>query len=50
MGLPRGGPKQPLCHVNADIDQKRRSTAYLHAAPLLLLLADVPELEPFKIQ
>lgn len=33
--------------VYADIDQKRRSTAYLHAPPLLL--APVPELAPFAI-
>ncbi len=29
-----------------DVDQKRRTTAYLHAAPILL--APVPELEPFR--
>jgi NAD+ synthase len=33
--------------VYADIDQKRRSTAYLHAAPLLL--EPVSELSSFKI-
>lgn len=31
-----------------DIDQKRRSTAYLHAPPLLL--EEVPELRPFAIE
>lgn len=39
-------PKQ-VQRVYDDIDQKRRTTAYLHAAPLLL--EDVPELKPFKI-
>lgn len=33
--------------VYADIDQKRASTAYLHAPPLLL--EAVPELAPFKL-
>jgi NAD+ synthase len=33
--------------VYADIDQKRRTTAYLHAPPLLL--EPVDELKPFKI-
>jgi NAD+ synthase len=33
--------------VYEDIDQKRRSTAYLHAPPLLL--EPVSELEPFKL-
>ena len=33
--------------VFADIDQKRRTTAYLHAAPLLL--QPVPELRPFAL-
>jgi NAD+ synthase len=33
--------------VNQDIDQKRRTTAYLHAAPLLL--EDVAELAPFRL-
>jgi NAD+ synthase len=34
--------------VYKDIDQKRRSTAYLHAPPVLL--EPVPELKPFAIQ
>ena len=33
--------------VYQDIDQKRRTTAYLHAAPLLL--EDVAELAPFRL-
>lgn len=33
--------------VFADIDQKRRSTAYLHAPPVLL--ESVPELHPFAL-
>ncbi len=33
--------------VYADIDQKRRTTAYLHAAPLLF--DDVAELRPFAV-
>lgn len=38
-------PEQ-IQRVYDDIDQKRRTTAYLHAAPLLL--EGVPELEPFR--
>lgn len=34
--------------VYLDIDQKRRTTAYLHAAPLLL--EPVPELAAFAIR
>lgn len=37
-----------VARVYADIDQKRRSTAYLHAPPILL--APVPELAPFAIE
>jgi NAD+ synthase len=33
--------------VYEDIDQKRRSTAYLHAPPLLL--EQVSELDPFRL-
>jgi NAD+ synthase len=36
-----------VLRVYEDIDQKRRSTAYLHAPPLLL--EAVTELEPFKL-
>lgn len=36
-----------VVRVYADIDQKRRSTAYLHAHPLLL--EPVPELGPFAV-
>ncbi|ATB34783.1 NAD(+) synthetase [Cystobacter fuscus] len=43
MGLT---PKQ-VQRVFDDIDQKRRTTAYLHSAPLLL--EPVPELTPYKI-
>jgi NAD+ synthase len=32
--------------VYEDIDQKRRTTAYLHAAPILL--EPVPEIEAFQ--
>ncbi|RKH65587.1 NAD(+) synthase [Corallococcus llansteffanensis] len=38
---------QQVQRVFDDIDQKRRTTAYLHAAPLLL--EEVSELKPFKI-
>jgi NAD+ synthase len=38
---------QQVRRVYDDIDQKRRTTAYLHSSPLLL--EDVPELAPFKI-
>ncbi|WP_223646751.1 NAD(+) synthase [Corallococcus sp. EGB] len=38
---------QQIQRVYDDIDQKRRTTAYLHAAPLLL--ESVDELKPFKI-
>jgi NAD+ synthase len=34
-------------HVYDDIDQKRRSTAYLHAPPIVL--EPVPELDPFRL-
>ncbi len=36
-----------VVRVYRDIDQKRRTTAYLHAPPLLL--EPVPELEPFAL-
>jgi NAD+ synthase len=35
-----------VVRVYEDIDQKRRTTAYLHAAPILL--EPLPELEPFQ--
>lgn len=38
---------QQIQRVYDDIDQKRRTTAYLHAQPLLL--EEVSELKPFKI-
>ncbi|MBU8899961.1 NAD(+) synthase [Corallococcus sp. M34] len=38
---------QQVQRVFDDIDQKRRTTAYLHAPPLLL--EPVPELAPFKM-
>jgi NAD+ synthase len=38
---------QQVQRVYDDIDQKRRTTAYLHAAPLLL--EEVAELKPFRI-
>ncbi|MCY1045558.1 NAD(+) synthase [Corallococcus sp. bb12-1] len=38
---------QQIQRVFDDIDQKRRTTAYLHAQPLLL--EEVSELKPFKI-
>jgi len=41
-------PPKQVEWVYADIDQKRRTTAYLHAAPLLL--EEVAELEPFALQ
>jgi NAD+ synthase len=43
MGL----TEEQVVRVYDDIDQKRRTTAYLHAAPLLL--EPVDELAPFKI-
>lgn len=37
---------EQVVRVYEDIDQKRRTTAYLHASPILL--EPVPELEPFQ--
>ncbi|HYG69785.1 MAG TPA: NAD(+) synthase [Anaeromyxobacteraceae bacterium] len=37
---------EQIVRVYEDIDQKRRTTAYLHAAPILL--EPLPELEPFQ--
>jgi NAD+ synthase len=42
-----GYTEEQVQRVYADIDQKRRTTAYLHAPPLLL--EPVSELEPFKL-
>jgi NAD+ synthase len=42
-----GSSADQVRRVYDDIDQKRRTTAYLQAAPLLL--EPVPELAPFKI-
>jgi NAD+ synthase len=36
---------EQVLRVYEDVDQKRRTTAYLHAAPILL--EPIPELEPF---
>jgi len=41
-------PAVEVEHVFADIDQKRRSTAYLHAKPVLL--EEVAEVAPFAIE
>lgn len=38
---------QQVQRVYADIDQKRRTTAYLHAAPLTL--GPIPELDPYRL-
>lgn len=43
-----GFTPEQVQRVYADIDQKRATTAYLHAAPLLL--EPVAELEPFKLK
>jgi NAD+ synthase len=43
-----GYTPEQIERVYKDIDQKRRSTAYLHAPPLLL--EQVPELYPFAIK
>lgn len=40
-------PVEAVIRAYADIDQKRRSTAYLQAAPLLL--DEFPELAPFNL-
>ena len=47
VGLELGYTREQVERVYQDIDQKRRTTAYLHAAPLLL--EPVAELDPFKI-
>lgn len=41
-------PPEQVERVYADIDQKRRTTAYLHAPPLLL--EEIPELAPFALE
>jgi NAD+ synthase len=46
-GRELGLTEEQVLRVYADIDQKRRATAYLHAPPLLL--APVEELQPFRI-
>lgn len=43
-----GLTREQVERVFADIDQKRRSTAYLHSKPLLL--EPVPELEPYSLE
>jgi NAD+ synthase len=42
-----GLTEQQVLRVYEDIDQKRRTTAYLHAPPLML--EPVPELKPFAV-
>jgi NAD+ synthase len=47
VGRALGYTEEQVLRVYADIDQKRRSTAYLHAPPILL--DAIPELAPFKL-
>jgi NAD+ synthase len=47
VGQELGLTEAQIARVYADIDQKRRTTAYLHAPPLLL--EPVPELDGFKL-
>lgn len=47
VGKVLGFTEQQVQRVYEDIDQKRRTTAYLHAPPLLL--EPVPELKPFAL-
>ena len=47
VGEVLGFSEQQVQRVYEDIDQKRRTTAYLHAAPLLL--EPVPELKGFAL-
>ncbi len=47
VGRVLGFTEQQVVRVYDDIDQKRRTTAYFHAPPLLL--EPVPELKPFAL-
>jgi NAD+ synthase len=47
VGKELGFTEEQVKRVYEDIDQKRRSTAYLHAPPIVL--EEVEELKPFKI-
>ncbi len=47
VGKALGYSEAQVARVYADIDQKRGTTAYLHAAPLLL--EEVPELAPYEV-